>query len=206
MVSYFSYYISKFRKLTRIPAVRNSSIHKTSKICSGSLIVETALGKYTYVGHDSSIVNTNIGSFCSIADGVKIGGASHPISWVSSSPVFTEGKNILNKNFSTHAFTPVVKTEIGSDVWIGNNALIKSGVKIGHGAIIGMGAVVTKSIPDYEIWAGNPAKLIKKRFNDDLIKSLLIIKWWECQDSEIERFSVRFTDVCDYINSCDDKD
>lgn len=194
------YLISKARKLTRIPAIKATYIHKTSKICSGSLVVGCELGKYTYVGHDSTLINASVGSFCSIADRVTIGGAAHPSTWISTSPVFTEGDNVLCKNFSRHSFEATSKTEVGSDVWIGNNVLIKAGVKIGHGAIIGMGAVVTKSVPDYEIWGGNPARLIRKRFDESTILALLESEWWGLDDSEIKKLSDNFTDVTSFIN------
>lgn len=79
MLKFFSYYISKIRKLSRIPSIRNSKVHKKYKVCSGSLIVKCEVDKYTYIGHDSTLINVNIGSFTSIANGVIIGGAAHPI-------------------------------------------------------------------------------------------------------------------------------
>ncbi|ELA7570041.1 CatB-related O-acetyltransferase [Vibrio alginolyticus] len=68
---------------------------------------------------------------------------------------------------------------IGNDVWIGVNAIILSGVKIGHGSIVAAGSVVTKDVPDYSIVGGNPAKVIKYRFEKHEIKSLLEERWWE---------------------------
>ncbi len=68
---------------------------------------------------------------------------------------------------------------IGNDVWIGYGAIILSGVCIGHGAVIGAGSVVTKDVGNYEIVAGNPARLIRKRFDDETITQLLALKWWD---------------------------
>ncbi len=131
--------------------------------------------KYSYIGNYCTVINSEIGKFCSIADNCIIGGANHPIGWVSTSPVFHQGKNVLRKNFSALEFVTTTRTFIGNDVWIGSNCLIKSGIKISDGAVIGMGSVVTKNVGPYEIWAGNPAKMIKGRFADSIIDDLLAI-------------------------------
>jgi chloramphenicol O-acetyltransferase type B len=83
------------------------------------------------------------------------------------------------KNCSSIAYKRKGNTVVGSDVWIGVEALILPGIKIADGAVIGARSVVTKNIGPYEIWAGNPAKLIRKRFSDDVIELLLKIRWWD---------------------------
>lgn len=130
-----------------------------------------------------------------------IGGANHPITWVSTSPVFHGGKNILRKNFATHEFETTKKTIIGNDVWIGNNCLIKSGINICDGAVIGMGSVVTKDVGPYEIWGGNPAKMIRKRFDDLTIEKLIQSKWWGLEDNDLEIKSKEFNDICTYMRA-----
>lgn len=193
------YIISKLLKKLRIAAIKNSIIHKTSKVCSASTVVNSKIDKYTYIGNNSTIIETEIGSFCSIADNVIIGGASHPLYWVSTSPVFLEGKNILNNNFQKHQYNPYLKTYIENDVWIGNNCLIKSGVKIETGSVIGMGAVLTKNVGPYEIWAGNPAKFIKKRFDEETIKMLLSTNWWSESDSIIQEKTLKFKNILEFL-------
>lgn len=89
---FIKYLWSKLLKKIRGSAIVNSTVHHTSKIYSGSHIVSTTIGKYTYSGYDCEIINAKIGSFCSIAGGVKIGGAMHPTNWVSTSPLFYEGR------------------------------------------------------------------------------------------------------------------
>lgn len=189
------YYISKLLKKLYIPAVKNSTINKTSKVCSGSHVINVDMKRYSYIGNYCTVLNTEIGSFCSIADNCIIGGSSHPLNWVSTSPVFHSGSNIMRKNFSDHEFKTSKKTIIGNDVWLGNNCLIKSGVKIGNGAIIGMGSIVTKDVGDYEIWAGNPARLIKKRFDEITIEKLNKSKWWDYELTEIENLGKYFNDT-----------
>jgi acetyltransferase-like isoleucine patch superfamily enzyme len=185
----------------QIPSVRQSILDKTSKICSGSSVVKSQIGRYSYIGNNCIVINTNIGKFCSIADGCVIGGASHPINWVSTSPVFHQGKNILKRNFSNHDFTTSLPTNIGNDVWIGSNCLIKSGVKISDGAIVGMGSVVTKDVGPYEIWAGNPARNIRKRFTEEYIRDLLDSEWWNYDEEKLERNASYFNNVNEFISS-----
>jgi len=193
------YLFSKLIKKLHLRAITNSSIHKTSKVCSGSQIVSSTTGKHTDIGYDCTIINTEIGAFCSFGANIIIGGASHTVDWVSTSPVFNENKDHLPQKFSYHKFDLSNKTIIGSDVWIGNNVLIKADIKVGHGAIIGMGSVVTKDVPPYEIWAGNPAKLIRKRFDELTISELLKMKWWNWDDKTIKENSFCFNNVQELI-------
>jgi virginiamycin A acetyltransferase len=76
-------------------------------------------------------------------------------------------------------------TIVGNDVWIGENATILPGIKIGDGAIIGMNSVVTKDVEPYTIVGGNPARVIRKRFDNELIDLLLRLKWWDKEIEEI---------------------
>ncbi len=196
-----SYLVSKMMKKAYLPALRNSKINEKSKVSSGSHIVQSALNRYSYVGSYCTIINTEIGQFCSIADNCIIGGASHPINWVSSSPAFHHGKNILRQNFAKHEFNTTERTKIGNDVWIGNNCLIKSGVVISDGAVIGMGSVVTKNVGAYEIWAGNPARMIRKRFTDEMIDKLLNIQWWDFPEERLRNYGRYFNDPKGFIDS-----
>ena len=180
-----SYYLAKLIKYLHLPAIKKSTLDVTSRVAPASSVVNTNMSKYSYIGNYCTVLDVEIGSFCSIADNVIIGGASHPISWVSTSPVFHHGKNIMNKNFSNHTFQITKRTIIKNDVWIGSNCLIKSGVTIEDGAVIGMGSVLTTNVGPYEIWGGNPAKLIRKRFDDKVIESLLQIKWWDWDDDKL---------------------
>lgn len=196
----FRYYLSKLIKKLHIPAIKECKIDKTSKVCSGSHLVNVTMARYSYIGNFCTVLNTNIGAFCSIADNVIIGGASHPLDWVSTSPVFHSGKNVMIKNFYGHSFENTYITNIGNDVWIGNNCLIKAGIKVGNGAVIGMGSVVTKDVGPYEIWGGNPAKLIRKRLSEEKIYELLNTKWWNYDDKKLENLALYFSNVESFIN------
>lgn len=181
----FAYYYNRLIKKLRGTAILNSNINSTARIGSGSQIVNSSFGKYSYCGYDCKVVNCNVGSFTSIADKVVIGGAQHPINWASSSPAFYIGRDRLKNKFSYLSPPTELFTSIGNDVWIGESALIRSGVTIGNGAVIGMGSVVVKDVSDYSIVAGNPAKVIRMRFNNDIIQDLLRIKWWDLDDDKI---------------------
>lgn len=198
---HLKYLLAKIIKKLHTPAITESNIYKTSKICAGSHIVGSKISRYSYVGNYCTIINTEIGQFCSIADNCIIGGAQHPIDWVSTSPVFYSEKNIMKKNFTTYKFDTTAKTLIGNDVWIGSNCLIKSGVRVGNGSIIGMGSVLTKNVDDYEIWAGNPAIFIRKRFDEKTISNLLDIRWWDLNDEELSVYAKDFNNPKGFIES-----
>jgi virginiamycin A acetyltransferase len=136
-----------------------------------------------------------IGKFCQIATAVRfiMNGANHSINTFSTYPF-----KIFGKSWS-HALLDTSNkgdTVIGNDVWIGNNATIMPGIKIGDGAIIGANSLVTKDVKPYTIVGGNPAKQIRKRFNDSTIKFLLELKWW---DWDIQKI----TNNLDFIASGD---
>ena len=143
------------------------------------------MARHSFCGYDCSIINTEIGAFCSISSNVKIGGVAHPVHFVSTSPVFLSHKDSIKAKFARHDYLPMVKTTVGHDVWIGEGAFIKAGVRIGTGAVVGMGAVVTKDVPPYAIVAGNPARVIRYRFSDEMIQSLIATAWWDKSDAEL---------------------
>lgn len=181
--------------------LQEAVVDKTAAICSGVRFYRGKIGKYSYIGNNSFVSDTDIGNFTSISTDCYIGGTSHPTDWVSTSPVFHKWENIMKKNFARHEFEIFKRTTIGNDVWIGNRVMIKAGVKIGDGAVVGMGSIVTKDIGPYEIWAGNPARLIRKRFDDETIDTFEKMKWWEWDDSEIENYSDLFTSPEFFINA-----
>jgi virginiamycin A acetyltransferase len=127
--------------------------------------------------------NVIIGRYCSISQFVFIGATHHHMDYLSTgflddncfNKILNEAKEQKNINY----------TEIGCDVWIGVNALILGGAKIAHGACIGAGSVVKKEIPPYAIAVGNPARVIKQRFSDEIVADLLDLKWWTLEQKII---------------------
>lgn len=127
-----------------------------------------------------------IGKFCQIASGVEfvMNGANHQINAVSTFPFYTlEGWDMQPPAMADLPLKG--DTVIGNDVWIGQNATVLPGVHIGNGAIIGAGSVVSNDVEAYTIVAGNPAKPIRKRFDDSLIEILEKLKWWDKSIDEI---------------------
>lgn len=136
--------------------------------------------------HDANEGTTlRIGSYCSIASGVQIFlGSHHRTDWVSSYPFpafFEEARHIPDFGISRGDVT------IGSDVWLCANCTILSGVTIGHGSVVGAGAVVTKNVEPYSIVAGNPAKHVRWRFDEETRQALLDIAWWAWSMTEVRQ-------------------
>ena len=139
-----------------------------------------------------------IGKFCAIAKGVEfvMNGANHRMDSVSTYPF-----NIMGGGWER--FAPELgelpfkgDTVVGNDVWIGQNAVILPGVHIGDGAIIGASSVVGSDVEPYSVVAGNPARLLRRRFDDEMIELLLRLKWWDKDIQEISR-------LIPILTSCD---
>lgn len=184
-----------FTHISIFAGLQDSKVNRKAAICKGVRFYRSDIGKYSYIGNNTFVTNTHIGNFTSISGDCYIGGTSHPINWVSTSSVFHGWKNILHKNFASFKYDIFKETYIENDVWIGQGVKIKAGVKIENGAIVGMGSVVTKDIPAYEIWAGNPAKKIGQRFDEDTLDQMLHLEWWNWEDSRIEENASLFNNV-----------
>lgn len=143
----------------KIETQHQSSIDASSKI-----------GSYSYIGCRTHITKSNIGRYCSIANNVSIGQGEHRLDRISTSVTFYEDPlEILTEG----------ACEIGSDVWIGVDAVILRGVKIGVGAVVAANAVVTKDVPAFAVVGGVPARLIRYRFSEEKKQRILASRWWE---------------------------
>lgn len=122
-----------------------------------------------------------IGKFCAIAKGIEfvMNGANHRMGSITTYPFNIMGKGWEKATPSLEELPFKGDTIVGNDVWIGQQVTVMPGIKIGDGAIIAANSVVTKNVPAYHIAGGNPCQIIKKRFCDDLIDHLLMIKWWD---------------------------
>lgn len=178
---------------------------------SGVCCIDCEMGEYSYVQKDSFLYRTRVGKFCSIADHVQTGFGNHPTQMVSTWPGFYYDTTPELK-FTFHRGAPVFNVfrmagddgflvEIGNDVWIGSNVLIMDGVRIGDGAVIAAGAVVTKDVEPYAIYGGVPAKLIRYRFPQEEIESLLRLKWWDRDIEWIEKNYHLFKDTNEFVKA-----
>ncbi len=127
-----------------------------------------------------------IGRYCQFAPYAAVNTFNHPVNHIST---------YINKRLLDGMLTQYKtnnKTIIGNDVWVGKNVIILGGIKVGNGAIIAAGSVVTKDVPDYHIVAGVPAKIIKPRFSESIIKELMALEWWNKSEKEIKALEPLF--------------
>ena len=154
------------------------------------------VGKYSYGYETLEIVNygcdayqVSIGSFTSIAFRTRIlltSGVEHNVASTTTYPFGAIHKEVFNNTSQRPLiYSPGGSVSIGSDVWIGESVSIKYNVNIGDGAVIAAKSHVVKDVEPYAIYGGNPAKLIKYRFDEDIIKELIEFKWWNLPDHMI---------------------
>ncbi|MCP4914384.1 MAG: CatB-related O-acetyltransferase [Oligoflexia bacterium] len=144
------------------------------------------IGRASHVGADALFnlagANFTMGNFCMISANVSIHGARHSITHPSSF-------NITKGPFKWFGalYDSVGDIVVGNDVWIGEGTTILPGITIGDGAVVGAASVVTKSIEPYSIYAGNPAKFIRKRFSEEKIELLQKVQWWNWSYEKIKK-------------------
>ncbi len=190
-------YLSRLRlkypgRIIRSAAIgKNVDLGLPCAISRGTQIGDNvAIGDYSYVNDGTVIGSGKLGKFCSIGYFCQIGVQEHPTQYLSTSPHTYGAKNIFRmQNFWNDFNAPPM---IGNDVWVGSQSLILQGITIADGAIVAGGSVVTKDVSPYEIVAGNPAKPIRKRFNDQQIADLLDLNWWHLPTAQLQELRETF--------------
>ena len=158
----------------------HSKVGEHCWLAHGAMLCYSELGDMSYLSTRSKAFSCHIGKFSSISWNVSIGPANHDYKRVSSHAMLYAKRFGMIEGCTDRFYDQYDKeTIVGNDVWIGCNSVIMRGVHVGDGAVIGANAVITKDVAPYSI-VGGVNKLIKKRFNDEIIQKLLYIKWWDC--------------------------
>jgi acetyltransferase-like isoleucine patch superfamily enzyme len=177
----------------------SSSYDAPINVSDFSCINRCQIGKYFNLGLFSYISDAVIGRYCSFGSRLSVGAFNHPTNWLSvhefqyrdTSAIW--GETLIHGKVNLLRNPQEELTNIGSDVWIGDNAVVLKGVSIGHGAIIGASSVVTRNIPPYAIAVGNPAQIKRFRFSPELISALLETNWWDYDMEDLK--GLPFEDV-----------
>lgn len=207
------------KNLHQIDLLENYSFHKASDqsgliIGNQSILKNITHGKSLRIGNFCKFkdcqfgnfwgcddfcagVDVSFGSFVSIGKNVTFNAGQHPTDYLSTHLVFFDSefwgedpvdRKLLPENERYYQWRKPMN--IGNDVWIGSNAIIKTGIIVGNGAIIGANSIITEDVDDYAIVAGNPARLIRYRFDKSIIKRIQTSEWWNLPMEQIRKLPV----------------
>jgi phosphonate metabolism protein (transferase hexapeptide repeat family) len=159
-----------------------TTLGRFTEVAEGVVMLNAALGDYSYISRFSDVANTTIGKFANIASFARIGATDHPMDRASqhhflyrSADYWADAEND-SAFFEHRAARRVV---IGHDVWIGHGAMAMPEVTIGHGAVLAAQAVATRDVPPYAIVAGVPARVVKARQPPNIAERLMALEWWD---------------------------
>ena len=217
-MKFLKYLYTKLKWGNKVRLGHNCSISRSSEFEYPNYVGDNTyfrghMGKYSYIASNSKI-DAYIGRFTSIASNVTTVNGFHPSSEiVSTSPAIYSTHNYLIGSFTEDDFYNEYRysnnkndVTIGNDVWIGHGATLLAGITIGDGAIVAAGAVVVTDVAPYSIVGGVPAKLIRYRFSNNDVKSLVEFQWWEKDDEWLKHNVNSFRHIEDFIKLIDSKD
>ncbi|MBT8154014.1 chloramphenicol acetyltransferase [Epibacterium ulvae] len=170
--------------------VVNSRFGRFVEIGVGTRLANVEMGDYSYCDRMCDLANVQVGKFANIASFVRIGATDHPIERASLHHFLYRSASYWNDvpdDADWFARRAGRMAHIGHDTWIGHGAMIKPEVTIGDGAIVASGAVVTKDVAPYTIVGGNTAKLIRRRFSEDIAERLQTLAWWAWDHDQLRQ-------------------
>lgn len=168
---------------------------------SGVYVNKVCIGDMTYVAQRSRLFNCAVGKYCSIGPDARIGLGIHPTTYLSTHPAFyckikKAGMSFVKKD----KFVQSKRVVIGNDVWVGSNVIVYDGINIGNGSIIAANSVVNVDVPPYAICGGVPCKIIKFRFEKNIISTLENLKWWDLSFDQLRIKADLFINKNDDLN------
>lgn len=168
------------------------------KVARGSFVAaDVNIGRYTRINNTSHIGSCDIGSFCAVGGRLVVRSSDHYTGFANMQEHFQ--RKVLQSSVKV-AGKSKGRVTIGHAVWIGDSVVILSGVSVGNGAVVGAGSIVTKSIPPYAIAVGNPARVLRKRFDDDICALLDEIAWWNWDIAKMQRNKFLFETDLDTLS------
>ena len=181
--------------------IKQSSFGKYVEIGKSNNISESTIDDFSYTSEFCQIIYSTIGKFVNIASYVRLNPGQHPIDRVTQHHMLyrREMFGFGEDDDSFFDWRREKRVTIGHDVWIGHNVTIMGGVNIGNGAVIGSGAIVTKDIPPYAIAVGNPAKVIRYRFDQDTIDRLEDVAWWDWEYEKVKNALDDFNNIDQFL-------
>jgi phosphonate metabolism protein (transferase hexapeptide repeat family) len=170
--------------------IHDCRLGRYTEIGARTSLTETTLDDYSYIVHDGEVAGTTIGKFCSIASHVRINPGNHPMHRASQAHFTYRSRQYWLEETDDEALFDWRRAHavtIGHDVWIGHGAIVLPGRAIGTGAVVGAGAIVTRDVAPYTIVAGNSARVIRRRFDENTSERLQSLAWWDWDHERLRR-------------------